>query len=60
MVTYSESSFVNGRGQKIHSVALLPDGPPKAAITFHHGIGEYIHRSKPCKPKQAESMRYGA
>lgn len=55
MVTYLESSFVNARGQRLFSIAIIPDGPPKAVVAFHHGIGEYILRYKPFLVKLAEA-----
>lgn len=46
MVSITEGSFTNSRGQKLYTVQYLPDEQPKAALYFHHGLGEHIGRYK--------------
>lgn len=37
-------TFINGRGQTLHTVEFVPDGKPEALLIFHHGYGEHTGR----------------
>lgn len=43
-MTERSSTFLNGRGQRLHCVHYLPPGTPKALLIFHHGYGEHTGR----------------
>jgi acylglycerol lipase len=44
MVNRSSKAFVNGRGQRLHTVQYIPAEPAKALLIFHHGYGEHTGR----------------
>ena len=44
MTKKQTGTFINGRGQTLHTVEFVPDEPPKALLIFHHGYGEHTGR----------------
>lgn len=44
-VTFTESTFNNGRGQALHVVRYVPSAAaPRAVLLWHHGYGEHVGR----------------
>ena len=44
MTKKETGTFINGRGQRLHTVQFEAVGSPKALLIFHHGYGEHTGR----------------
>ena len=44
MTKQESGTFINGRGQTLHTVEFVPIETPKALLIFHHGYGEHTGR----------------
>ena len=51
MTKKETGTFINGRGQRLHTVQFEAVGSPKALLIFHHGYGEHTGRYDYGKPK---------
>ena len=50
MTKKETGTFINGRGQRLHTVQFEPAGSPVAFLIFHHGYGEHTGRYDHGKP----------